>query len=93
MSSLDDFFRYNLPIQVMPDDDGETLILVYMPRKERMAGWMSLAESVPEGATREEFFNRAADIYENLAKLMRHAATEPKAFIYYPTNAPSVVED
>ena len=93
MSSLDDFFRYNLPIQVTTNYAGKTQILLYLPRKERLNGWASLADVLPEGATREQFFNRAADIYENLAKLMRHAATEPKAFIYYPDDAPSVCED
>lgn len=93
MSSLDDFFRYNLPIQASPNDAGGTRILLYLPRKERLNGWASLADILPEGATREQFFNRAADIYENLAKLMRHAATEPKAFIYYPDGKPTVSED
>jgi hypothetical protein len=93
MSAADDFFNYNLPIQVMPNDDGETRVLLYLPRKEMLNGWAALDEVLPEGMTRAEFFNRAADIYENLAKLMRHAATEPKAFIYYPDAEPQLCGD
>ena len=90
---LADFFRYNLPIQVMPDDDGGTKILLYLPRKQRLNGWAYLADMLPEGVTREQFFNRAAEIYDNLAALMRHAATEPRALIYYPDADPAVAED
>jgi hypothetical protein len=92
--SLDAFFRYNLPLQVMPGDDngGATKILLYLPRKERTNGWADLADMLPEGATREQFFNRAAEIFDNLAKLMRHAGGEPRALIHYPDDAPSVVE-
>jgi len=93
MPAADDFFRYNLPIQVMTDDDGETLVLLYLPRKEMLNGWAALDEVLPEGMTRAEFFERAATIYENLAKLMRHAATEPKAFIYYPNAEPQICGD
>jgi len=93
MPAADDFFRYNLPIQVMMDDDGETRVLLYLPRKEMLNGWAALGEVLPEGMTRAEFFNRAADIYENLAKLMRHAATESRAFVYYPDAEPQVCGD
>tara|TARA_R110000822_G_scaffold112771_6_gene243759 strand:+ start:468 stop:749 length:282 start_codon:yes stop_codon:yes gene_type:complete len=93
MSNLDNFFAYNLPIQAATNRAGETRILLYLPRKERLNGWADLSDILPEGATREQFFNRAADIYENLAKLMRHAATEPKALIYYPDGKPTAAED
>ncbi len=93
MSAADDFFSYNLPIQVMPNDCGKTNVLLYLPRKEMLNGWAALDEVLPEGMTRAEFFERAAAIYENLAKLMRHAATEPKAFVYYPDAEPRVCGD
>jgi len=93
MSAADDFFTYNLPIQVIPDDSGETRVLLYLPRKEMLNGWAALSEVLPEDMTREQFFNRAADIYENLARLMRHAATEPRAFVYYPDAEPRVCGD
>jgi hypothetical protein len=88
--ALDAFFTYNLPIQVMPSDDDGAKVLLYLPRKQRLNGWAYLADVLPEGVTRAEFFNRAAEVYDNLAKLMRHAATEPRAFIYYPNDAPAV---
>jgi hypothetical protein len=90
--ALDAFFAYNLPIQVMPSGSDGAKVLLYLPRKERLNGWADLADVLPEGATRAEFFGQAAEVYDNLAALMRHAATEPKAMIYYPTDAPAVVE-
>ena len=93
ISRLDEFFCYNLPIQVSPDGKGGTRVLLYQPRKERITAWLSLEGCdgvLPEDATREQFFNRAAEAYENLAKLMRHAAAEPKALIYYPDGRPTL---
>jgi hypothetical protein len=91
--ALDHFFTYNLPIQVTPTGTDGAKVLLYLPRKERLNGWADLADILPAGVTREEFFGRAAEVYDNLAALMRHAATEPRAFIYYPADPPSVVED
>jgi hypothetical protein len=93
MSAADDFFRYNLPIQVMPGDGMEVRVLLYMPRKERLSDLVDLDEVLPEGMTREQFFSRTADIYENLAKLMRHAATVPRSYVYYPDAEPQVLGD
>jgi hypothetical protein len=90
---LDAFFAYNLPIQVMPSEGGGTKVLLYLPRKERTNGWADLADMLPEGATRAEFFDRAAKTYENLAALMRHAGAEPRALIYYPDAEPRVADD
>jgi hypothetical protein len=91
--ALDHFFTYNLPIQVTPIGPNGPQVLLYLPRKERLNGWADLADVLPAGVTRAEFFGRAAKIYDNMAALMRHAATEPRAFIYYPNNAPAIVED
>lgn len=87
------FFDYNLPIQVQQRENGETIVLLYLPRKECINGWAPLSEVLDKGMTRERFFNRTADIYERLAKQMRAAATEPAAFVYYPDEDPKTMND
>ena len=90
--TLEDFFTYNLPIQVTPTGPNGPQVLLYLPWKERLNGWADLADVLPAGVTRVEFFIRAAEVFDYMAALMRHAATEPRAFIYYPNDAPAVVE-
>lgn len=85
------YWAYNLPLQVYPqhenkDDESSpvisTSILNYMPRKHTCE--MLDLEECFDGLVREEFFNKAADILENLAKHMRKAAIDPSHTVYYP---------
>ena len=92
------YWAYNLPLQVWPtyqDPDDEaspvvgTEILNYMPRKERC----ERIELDLEGMTREEFFERAAQTLENLARLMRKAGRDPSKCVYYPNNGMPEVDE
>jgi hypothetical protein len=87
------FWAYNLPLQVWPtredgEDDGESRpvtgsrLLNYMARKERCCE-IELSECLGD-QTREEFFESAALVLENLARLMREAGKNPALRIYYP---------
>jgi hypothetical protein len=85
------YFAFNLPLQVWPvheDPFNEkspvtgTRILNYMPRKEGCREL--LLEECLEGKTREEFFERTAQILENLAQQMRKAGKDPELVVYYP---------
>lgn len=79
-----EFFGYNLPLQVFPTEDGtDAMILNYMPRRESVSH-LQLSELIDEKFTREKFFEEAALIFENLARLMRLAATDNKLTVYYP---------
>lgn len=76
------YHAFNLPLQVWPSEDGSSCeVLNYMPRKHgvRMA---ELSDLMGE-QSREDFFNKAADGLENLAKLMRRAAVDPVFTVYY----------
>ena len=79
------YWAFNLPLQVWPND-GNSLedprILNYMPRKETVCETV-LSDIIGE-QTREEFFEQAALILENLAKLMRIAGKDPNFNVYYP---------
>lgn len=84
------YWAFNLPLQVWPrhkDDDDElspvvdAKLLNYMPRKECCCELL-LSDVLGE-QTREEFFETAARHFENLARLMRVAAKDPTATVYY----------
>jgi len=83
------YWAYNLPLQVWPrhesDDElapvVDARLLTYMPRRERCEELL-LSEVIGD-QSREEFFEEAARHLENLARLMRVAAKDPKAAIYY----------
>lgn len=84
------YWAYNLPLQVWPQYEQEydettpavgAWILNYMPRKEYCA-ILDLEEALGD-QTREEFFETAALHLENLARLMRKAAKDPTATVYY----------
>ena len=86
------YWAYNLPLQVWPKhkDPGDSSSSVvghrlvnYMARKECCCE-LELDEDTLGGQTREEFFNTAADILENLAGQMRKCAAAETDFIYYP---------
>lgn len=77
------YWAYNLPLQVSTEDDGEEVIILnYMPRKEACEQ-VTLSEVIGE-QTREEFFETAALVLENLAGLMRKAGKDPSMLVYYP---------
>jgi hypothetical protein len=85
------YWNYNLPLQVWPtytDPNNEkspvkgARIVNYMPRKEAIID-IEL-DGVLEEQTREEFFESAALIFENMARLMREAAKDDTFVIYYP---------
>lgn len=84
------YWAYNLPLQVWPrhensEDESSPVVdarlVNYMPRKE-CCGELLLSEAIGD-QSREEFFEDAARHLENLARLMRIAAKDPKATIYY----------
>lgn len=82
MSANELYWTYNLPLQVSPAGDGHgEQILNYMPRKNRCE-FIDLSEVLGE-QTREEFYSTAADMLENLARLMRVAAADPSFMVYY----------
>lgn len=85
------YWAYNLPLQVWPvhadeDDDSSLVtgcrILNYMPRRDRSEELM-LADVIGN-QTRQEFFEQAALVLENLARLMREAGADPSKHVYYP---------
>ena len=85
------YWDYNLPLQVWPehqdpeDENSEVIdakILNYMPRKGRCCD-LKLSDIIGE-QTREDFFENAAQVFENLARLMRVAAKDINTCIYYP---------
>lgn len=85
------YWAYNLPIQVWPqrqdpDDEASPVVgsqvLNYMPRKERCE--MCDLEDLIGDQTREEYFESAARILENLARLMREAGKDETKLVYYP---------
>lgn len=85
------YWAYNLPLQVWPkhqdsEDENSPIVgarvLNYMPRKERCED-CDLSDLLGE-QTREEFFESAAQVLENLARLMREAAKDPALLVYYP---------
>ena len=85
------YWAYNLPLQVWPKhqdpcDEKSPIVgarvLNYMPRKERCED-CDLSDLLGE-QTREEFFESAAQVLENLARLMREAAKDPALLVYYP---------
>lgn len=87
------YWAYNLPLQVWPiheDPENEkspvigTTILNYMPRKERCQNASFKELELPGEQTREEFFETAAQVLENLAVLMRKAGKDPNFTVYYP---------
>jgi len=84
------YWAYNLPLQYWPGEGGEDArILNYMPRKERvMDTELELGEQ-----THEEFFNTAADKLENLAKLFRRVAENPKLTVYYHDADPNEMKE
>ena len=86
------YWSYNLPLQLWPhhaDPEDETSeligyrILNYIPRKEKCVT-IDLDEDILNGQTDEEFFIKAAEVLENLARLFRKAAVIPGTTIYYP---------
>jgi len=86
------YWAYNLPLQVWPkhldtNDPNSPVVgarvLNYMPRKERLEE-CELSDLLGE-QTREEFFESAALVLENLARLMRDAGKGPELHVYYPT--------
>lgn len=85
------YWAYNLPLQVWPKhqdpcDEKSPIVgarvLNYMPRKERCED-CDLGDLLGE-QTREEFFESAAQVLENLARLMREAGKDPALLVYYP---------
>lgn len=87
------YWASNLPLQVWPkyqnpEDETSPIVgarvLNYMPRKERCID-CDLDELLGE-QTREEFFESAAHVLENLARLMREAAKDPAMAVYYPVD-------
>lgn len=83
------YWEFNLPLQVMPAAEGEPeRILNYMPRRSHCQE-IELDEETLGEQTREEFLNTAADHLENLAKLMRRAATDPNYMVYYHDKDPN----
>lgn len=89
-------FAYNLPVQVWPtddeDEDDAERVLLYMPRKERCVS-LTMAELLEDGLTREDLLNASAYWLENLAKLMRRAAADPKFTVYYHDANPEAQGD
>ena len=84
------YWAYNLPLQVWPiyedpDDENSTIIgteiLNYMPRKEEVVE-CDLKDLIND-QTRQEFFETAALHFENMAKLMKKAATDESFIVYY----------
>ena len=84
------YWSYNLPLQVWPthedpEDENSPVvdarILNYMPRKERVVK-CNLKDLQGE-QTRQEYFETAAIYFENMARLMREAATDESLAIYY----------
>jgi hypothetical protein len=91
MSDTSLYWAFNLPLQVWPmhadpnDENSPVVgarILNYMPRRERCET-MDLSELLVE-QTRQEVFERAALVLENLARLMREAGADPTKQVYYP---------
>ena len=87
------YWAYNLPLQVWPiheDEDDEkspvigTRVLNYMPRRGCCQETTLEELEVLGEETREEFFNKAADILEHLASLMRKVSKDPNFTVYYP---------
>ena len=84
------YWAYNLPLQYWPGEaDGDARILNYMPRKERVQN----TELELGDQTHEEFFNTAADKLENMAKLFRKVALNPKLTVYYHDEDPDQMEE
>jgi len=79
-------FVYNLPLQVWPKDeenpDSVEEVLNYMPRRQSTC-MSPLNDMLEDGETREEYLLAAADHLENLARLFRKAAIDPKLTVYY----------
>ena len=78
---MNEFFSYNLPLQVWPSEDGGGTILTYMPRKESCIT-LDLDDARGE-QTREAFLLESARCLDNLARLMREAAADPTLHVYY----------
>ena len=84
------YWAYNLPLQYWPGEDGEgARILNYSPRKEMVVN-MDLDTGEQ---THEEFFNTAADKLENMAKLFRKVALNPKLTVYYHDADPNEMKE
>jgi hypothetical protein len=90
------YWNYNLPLQLWPvygddeeepEDDKEEItdyrILNYMPRREGVFH-LHLSELLGEGESREQYLEKAALVFENLARLFRAAKDDPNMIIYYP---------
>jgi hypothetical protein len=86
------YWEYNLPLQVLPDEDSnEVLIGNYMPRKGHF-NWIDLDEARKD-QTREEFLETAALMLESIAKQMRMAAKNDKHSVVYPCDGFDFGED
>ncbi len=87
------YWSYNVPLQFWPASDGSPdRILNYSPRKARVSE-IDLDEDLLGEQTREQFLNEAAAQLENLAKLMRIAASDPRKHVYYHDKDPQEMEN
>lgn len=77
------YWAFNVPLQAYKDDDGSFEILNYAPRKNSVLS-IPLTDVVDDPTHYPAFFNRAADILENLARQFRELAEGKVDMVYYP---------